>query len=139
MTSAAVVIVAEPESSGSSCESTPLTSLASGGKPSEFCTSCGALASGSNSTTAGDERRRAFEAGRKLGATTYFQGPVMEQIGFELTLLRNLHESHCTVAEQRERLIAHWKAEAVWWRAEHDALRDKFNAFVKDMARRFPK
>ena len=122
--------------SGRISESTPLSSLESGSDQSGFCTSCGALASGSVDTTHGSERKRAFEAGRKLGATTYFQSPVMEQLAMELKLLRTLHDSHCTAAEQRETLLAHWKAEARWWREEHDRVSNEFSGFVKEIARK---
>ena len=44
-------------------------------------------------STRREEWRAGFDAGRKAGAVAYFNSPVMEQLAFELTLLRATAES----------------------------------------------
>jgi hypothetical protein len=51
------------------------------------------------------EYRAGWDVGVKVGATRYFQSPVMECIAFELVTLRTLYGAVCDECERRGRLI----------------------------------
>lgn len=81
------------------------------------------------------EWRDGFEIGMRSGTQRVLQSNAVEQIALELTLLRAATD----VSAQREKLLEHWKAEARWWREEHDRINSEYTAFVKEMARRLAK
>lgn len=62
--------------------------------------------------------RAGRDMGRKEGAATFFNSPVMEQIAVELTTLRVLYAAVCAECERRGQLIDWWKGEKEWWQAE---------------------
>ena len=111
----------------------PLISPDRESEQSGFCTSCGALSSGLENTD------RGYDAGLKRGAVSYFASPMMEQLSLEITVNRIAIEAMSQAAEQMERLLSHWKAEAAWWKEEHDRVHDEYCATVADLARRFGK
>jgi hypothetical protein len=71
--------------------------------------------------------------------TTYLNSPLMTQLSLELTLTRVTITAMSQAAEQRERVVSHWKAEARWWREEHDRVSSEYTTFVREMARRVRK
>lgn len=81
------------------------------------------------------EWRDGFDSGIRAGTSRTLQSNALTQLALELTL----YKSALAVAEQRERLLAHWKSEAQWWREEHDRVSAEYTSFVKEMARRFAK
>lgn len=81
------------------------------------------------------EWRDGFEIGMRSGTQRVLQSNAVEQIALELTLLRAATD----VSAQREKLLEHWKAEARWWREEHDRVHAEYCEFVKEMARRLAK
>lgn len=83
------------------------------------------------------EWRDGFESGVKQGTTRVLQSDALAQIALELKVTRTFNDAMAEVAHQRERLLAHWKSEAQWWREEHDRVHAEYCAFVKDCARRF--
>jgi hypothetical protein len=89
------------------------------------------------------ERRVEWQAGvdygLKQGTNRFLQSPAMQQIAFDLTLHRLVVDGMLKVAEERERLLAHWKAEAQWWREERDRIHAEFCEYAKAIERKFLK
>ena len=139
MTSTTVATAEDLELLAQVSESTLSRSPGNEGGLSGFCTSCGALGSGSESTEPGWQRRQSYDSGIRRALTTYINSPLMEQLSLELTVHRVTIGAMARVAQQRERLLSHWKSETKWWREEHDRVSAEYGAFVKDMARRFAK
>lgn len=79
-----------------------------------------------------EEWRDGFDSGMKQGTSRVLQSSAVEQLALELTLYR----AALDVSAQREKLLAHWKAEAQWWREEHASVSAEYAAFVKEIARR---
>ena len=77
--------------------------------------------------------------GLKQGTTRVLNSPAMQQIAFDLKLHRIVVDGMIKVAEDRERLLAHWKAETQWWREEHNRVLDEFIEFAKAVERKFCK
>ena len=71
----------------------------------------------------------------KRGAASYFQSRVTEQLALELTVSRIAIQAMTGAAEQRERLLAHWRSEAAYWKTEHDRVHADYCAFVKEIGR----
>lgn len=86
-----------------------------------------------------EDYRAGFDSGLRQGAIRVMQSDAMAQLAFDLKVLRICSDAMADVAVQRERLLAHWKSEARWWREEHDRVSAEYSAFVKEMARRFAK
>lgn len=86
-----------------------------------------------------EEWRDGFDSGLREGGRRVMYSDTLQQLALELKVTRVMNEAMCEVAHQRERLLAHWKAEAQWWREEHDKVSAEYSAFVKEMARRFAK
>ena len=86
-----------------------------------------------------EEYRAGVDAGTRQGSQRVLQGPVLEQIALELTVQRAVNTAMAGAAHQRETLLAHWQSEAAWWREECTRIDTEFAAFVKKMARQFPK
>lgn len=86
-----------------------------------------------------EEWRSGFDAGLRDGARRVMHSDAMGQLAFDLKVLRICSDAMADVAVQRERLLAHWKSEAQWWREEHDRVRDEYHAFTREMVRRFAK
>jgi hypothetical protein len=84
-----------------------------------------------------EEWRDGFDAGIKQGTTRVLQSDAMEQIAFDLTIHRVVVNGMIQVAEERERLLAHWKAEAQWWQEEHARVFEEFREFAKAVERKF--
>lgn len=85
------------------------------------------------------EWREGFDSGIRAGVQRVLQSDAMEQIAFELKVQRVVNDGMIQVAEQRERLLAHWKAEAQWWREEHDKVHAQFCEYAKAIERKFCK
>lgn len=83
-----------------------------------------------------EEYHAGFDSGLRQGATRVLQSDALGQLALSLRVHKALNEAMCDVAHQRETLLAHWKAEAQWWREEHDRVSAEYSAFVKEMARR---
>ena len=101
-----------------------------------------ALLSGLENTEPGwkqDDRKAAYEAGMKRGAVSYFSSKAMEQLSMELTVLRVTVGAMTGAAEQTERLLSHWKAEARFWKEQHDKVHDEYCATISELARKYVK
>jgi hypothetical protein len=87
------------------------------------------------------ERRADYHAGRDdgllEGTRRVLNSDALVQIAFELTVQRVVNDGMIQVAEQREKLLAHWKAEAQWWREEHDKVHAEYCEFAKAIERKF--
>lgn len=81
--------------------------------------------------------REGNESGKRQGAAAYLNSPVTEQIALELTVLRVAMTAMSSATEQRERLLELWKAEAAFWKAEHDRVHDEYCGFVEEMRRKY--
>lgn len=66
-----------------------------------------------------------------------FGGKRVAQLSLDLSLARAKLAKALSDAAERERLLQHWRAEAQWWREEHDRVHAEYCDFVKEMARRF--
>jgi hypothetical protein len=135
MTSATTAV--SPEFSEPTCERTPSPSPESNTALSESSTS-NALKPGLSVIDNGLSReawRAGHDSGEKRGAISYFQSRVMEQLSLELTIQRIAIQAMSGAAEQRERLLAHWKSEAGWWKTEHDKVHAAYCEFVKSVAK----
>lgn len=85
----------------------------------------------------GEQQPENWKEGLDLGLD--FAGKRNAQLTLDLALARTKLAEARNGAEDRERLLQHWKAEAQFWREEHDRVHAEFCAFVKEMARRFAK
>lgn len=85
----------------------------------------------------GGARPESWKEGLDLGLD--FSGKRNAQLTLDLSLTRTKLASALSAAHERERLLLHWKAEAQWWREEHDRVSGEYCAFVADIARRFAK
>ena len=85
------------------------------------------------------EWRDGFDVGVKQGTARVLNSDALCQLALGLKVHKALNEAMAEAAEQREKLLAHWKAEAQWWREEHDRVSADYTAFVKAMARRLGK
>lgn len=85
------------------------------------------------------EWREGYDSGIKQGVTRILQSDALAQLAFDFKVLRICSDAMAETAVQREKLLAHWKAEAQWWREEHDKVHAEYCAFVKEVARRFGK
>jgi hypothetical protein len=83
------------------------------------------------------EWRDGFDQGTREGARRVANSECMQQIAFDLTVHRVVVNGMMQVAEQRERLLAHWKAEAQWWREEHNRVHAEFCEYAKAVERKF--
>lgn len=76
-----------------------------------------------------------WHEGLELGLE--FSGKRVAQLTLDLAQCRTKIVEAEGAAEQRERLLAHWKAEAQWWREEHDKVHAEFCEFAKAVERKF--
>lgn len=86
-----------------------------------------------------EDYRAGFDSGLRQGAIRVMQSDAMAQLAFDLKVLRICSDAMADHAAQRERLLAHWKAEAQWWREEHDRVHREFCEFTSYVANRFCK
>lgn len=98
------------------------------------------------------ERREEWRAGFDFGRTMGVRGVLrakdggspdgltcIEQMALDLKVHRLMNDVLVDVGVQRERLLAHWKAEAQWWQEEHDRVHREFCEFTTYVANRFCK
>src|SRR5687768_14442782 len=85
----------------------------------------------------GDRRPADWKEGLDLGLDV--SSKRVAQLSLDLSLCRTKLAEARSGAEERERLLQHWKAEAQWWREEHDKVHAEYCAFVKEVARRVAK
>lgn len=82
----------------------------------------------------GDRHPANWKEGLDLGLDV--SGRRVAQLALDLSLCRAKLAKALTGAEERERLMQHWRAEAQWWREQHDEVHAEYCAFVKEVARR---
>lgn len=80
--------------------------------------------------------REGFDQGLREGGRRVIHSDVMAQISLELTVNRAVTNGLLRAAEHQEKLLAHWKAEARWWREEYTRLQEEFTLFTRELLRR---
>ena len=86
-----------------------------------------------------EEWRAGFDSGLRDGARRVLQSDALSQMSLSLQGRRAVAEAAMDAGVQQERLAQLWKAEAKWWREEHDRVHAEYYAFVAEAARRFCK
>lgn len=81
------------------------------------------------------EQPESWKEGLDVGLE--FGGKRIAQLTLDLSLCRTKLVQATSGAQERERLMQHWRAEAQWWKEEFERVHAEYCAFVAEMAKRF--
>lgn len=79
--------------------------------------------------------REGFDAGLKQGVSRVLNSDALCQLALALEVHKAFGDAMSAAAEQREKLLAHWQAEARWWKEEYRRVNQEYSDFVDKVER----